>query len=126
MAVEMTGAHAHFTFESILGASESLRRLCTCPHRGWKHGPGPAFRRDGNGQGAVRAVPSITTAPPEPAFVAINCGAIPKELLESELFGYEEGAFTGAQKGGRPGKFELADTQGTLFLDEIGDMPFDM
>ena len=58
-------------------------------------------------------------------FVAINCGAIPKELLESELFGYEEGAFTGAQKGGRPGKFELADT-GTLFLDEIGDMPFDM
>ena len=58
-------------------------------------------------------------------FVAINCGAIPKELLASELFGYEEGAFTGAQKGGRPGKFELADT-GTLFLDEIGDMPFDM
>ena len=57
--------------------------------------------------------------------MAINCGAIPKELLESELFGYEEGAFTGAQKGGRPGKFELADT-GTLFLDEIGDMPFDM
>ena len=55
-------------------------------------------------------------------FVAINCGAIPKELLESELFGYEEGAFTGAQKGGRPGKFELADT-GTLFLDEIGDLP---
>ncbi len=58
-------------------------------------------------------------------FVAINCGAIPKELLESELFGYEEGAFTGARKGGRPGKFELADS-GTLFLDEIGDMSFDM
>ena len=57
--------------------------------------------------------------------MAINCGAIPKELLESELFGYEEGAFTGARKGGRPGKFELADS-GTLFLDEIGDMPFDM
>ena len=58
-------------------------------------------------------------------FVAVNCAAIPEGLLESELFGYEEGAFTGAQKGGRPGKFELADT-GTLFLDEIGDMPFDM
>ena len=58
-------------------------------------------------------------------FVAVNCAAIPDGLLESELFGYEEGAFTGAQKGGRPGKFELADT-GTLFLDEIGDMPFDM
>ncbi|MCG8567383.1 MAG: sigma 54-interacting transcriptional regulator, partial [Desulfobacterales bacterium] len=58
-------------------------------------------------------------------FVVINCGAIPRELLESELFGYMEGAFTGAQKGGRPGKFELADG-GTLFLDEIGDMPMDM
>ncbi len=58
-------------------------------------------------------------------FVALNCGAIPKELLESELFGYEDGAFTGALKGGRPGKFEIADN-GTLFLDEIGDLPFDM
>lgn len=55
-------------------------------------------------------------------FVAINCGAIPENLLESELFGYEEGAFTGASKGGKPGKFELADG-GTIFLDEIGDMP---
>ena len=58
-------------------------------------------------------------------FVTLNCAAIPQELIESELFGYEEGAFTGARKGGRPGKFELADS-GTLFLDEIGDMPFDM
>lgn len=55
-------------------------------------------------------------------FVAINCSAIPEALLESELFGYEEGSFTGARKGGKPGKFELAD-KGTLFLDEIGDMP---
>lgn len=59
------------------------------------------------------------------AFVAVNCGAIPRELLQSELFGYEEGAFTGAKKGGRPGKFELADG-GTLFLDEIGEMPLEM
>jgi len=58
-------------------------------------------------------------------FIAINCGAIPKELLQSELFGYEEGAFTGARKGGNPGKFELGDG-GTVFLDEIGEMPFDM
>jgi len=55
-------------------------------------------------------------------FIAINCGAIPEMLLESELFGYEEGAFTGASRGGKPGKFELADG-GTIFLDEIGDMP---
>ncbi len=55
------------------------------------------------------------------AFISINCGAIPESLLESELFGYEEGAFTGARKGGKPGKFELANG-GTIFLDEIGNM----
>ncbi|MDT3698586.1 MAG: sigma-54-dependent Fis family transcriptional regulator [Thermincola sp.] len=58
-------------------------------------------------------------------FVALNCAAIPRELLASELFGYVEGAFTGAKKGGNAGKFELADG-GTLFLDEIGEMPLDM
>jgi transcriptional regulator with PAS, ATPase and Fis domain len=58
-------------------------------------------------------------------FVAINCGAIPKSLVESELFGYEGGAFTGAKRDGCPGKFELANG-GTIFLDEIGDMPFDV
>jgi transcriptional regulator with PAS, ATPase and Fis domain len=55
-------------------------------------------------------------------FVSVNCAAIPESLLETELFGYEEGAFTGAKKGGKPGKFQLAH-KGTLFLDEIGDMP---
>jgi transcriptional regulator with PAS, ATPase and Fis domain len=55
-------------------------------------------------------------------FIGLNCAAIPAELLESELFGYEEGAFTGARKGGNPGKFEQCHG-GTLFLDEIGDMP---
>jgi PAS domain S-box-containing protein len=54
--------------------------------------------------------------------ISINCGAIPEGLLESELFGYEEGAFTGAKKGGKPGQIELANN-GTLFLDEIGDLP---
>lgn len=58
-------------------------------------------------------------------FVAINCGAIPENLLESELFGYEGGAFTGAKRGGKPGKFEQANG-GTIFLDEIGDMPLHM
>jgi len=57
-------------------------------------------------------------------FVALNCGAIPRDLIGSELFGYAEGAFTGAKKGGNPGKFEMA-SGGTLFLDEIGDMPLD-
>ena len=54
--------------------------------------------------------------------ISVNCGAIPDNLIESELFGYSEGAFSGARKGGKPGKFELADS-GSIFLDEIGDMP---
>lgn len=58
-------------------------------------------------------------------FVAVNCASIPRELVESELFGYEKGAFTGASKEGNPGKFELADG-GTIFLDEIGELPLDI
>lgn len=61
----------------------------------------------------------------ESPFIAVNCAAMPRELIQSELFGYCDGAFTGAKRGGRPGKFELADG-GTLLLDEIGDMPLDM
>jgi len=61
----------------------------------------------------------------ERAFLAINCAAIPKELMESELFGYESGAFTGATQKGKIGKFEIVEG-GTLFLDEIGDMPMEM
>ncbi len=55
-------------------------------------------------------------------FITVNCGAIPENLIESEMFGYEKGAFTGANREGKPGMFELADN-GTLFLDEIGDLP---
>jgi len=61
----------------------------------------------------------------ERPFVAINCAALPKDLIQSELFGFEEGMFTGAKRGGNPGKFELAQG-GTIFLDEIGDMPLEL
>lgn len=61
----------------------------------------------------------------EKPFIAVNCGAIPAELIESELFGYEEGAFSGARKRGKEGIVELVDG-GTLFLDEIGELPYDM
>lgn len=58
-------------------------------------------------------------------FITVNCAAVPENLIESELFGYGEGAFTGAKKGGRAGKLQLAES-GTLFLDEVGDMPYTM
>ncbi|MBP1759870.1 MAG: transcriptional activator of acetoin/glycerol metabolism [Firmicutes bacterium] len=61
----------------------------------------------------------------EGPFVALNCASLPASLIESELFGYVEGAFTGARRGGKPGKFELA-IKGTIFLDEIGDMPLNV
>ncbi|MDE5415109.1 sigma 54-interacting transcriptional regulator [Alkalihalobacillus sp. MEB203] len=57
--------------------------------------------------------------------IKVNCGAIPKDLLESELFGYESGAFSGASRSGKPGMFELAD-RGFLFLDEVGELPLDL
>lgn len=63
-----------------------------------------------------------SSRPKQGKFIQINCGAIPENLLESELFGYEHGAFTGAKKGGKPGMFEIADN-GSLLLDEIGEMP---
>lgn len=66
-----------------------------------------------------------TSSPQSGMFVQVNCAAIPAELLESEFFGYAEGSFTGAKKGGKKGKFELAQN-GTLFLDEIGDMPLSL
>lgn len=70
---------------------------------------------------ALHAASSRRYAP----FIKVNCAAIPELLMESELFGYAEGAFTGAKRGGQIGKFELANT-GTIFLDEIGDMPLYM
>ena len=59
------------------------------------------------------------------SFISVNCGAIPPTLIESELFGYERGAFTGANREGKKGVFESAD-KGTVFLDEVGDLPLDM
>ncbi|MFT9598951.1 sigma-54 interaction domain-containing protein [Mesobacillus sp.] len=72
----------------------------------------------------AHSIHQLSSRSQEP-FIKVNCGAIPENLLESELFGYEEGAFTGAKKGGKKGKFQLANG-GTLFLDEIGDMPLSM
>jgi DNA-binding NtrC family response regulator len=71
----------------------------------------------------ARVIHSLSPGKDEP-FIAVNCGAIPKDLVESELFGYADGAFTSAKKGGNIGKFESAHN-GTIFLDEIGELPLD-
>ncbi|MBF7083853.1 sigma 54-interacting transcriptional regulator [Desulfallas sp. Bu1-1] len=73
----------------------------------------------------ARLVHRLSARNEQGRFVTINCGAIPENLLESELFGYEKGAFTGAKKEGKPGLFEVAD-KGTLFLDEVSELPLEM
>ncbi|MBU5427714.1 sigma 54-interacting transcriptional regulator [Tissierella pigra] len=79
----------------------------------------------GVGKGYISRVIHESSIRKNEPFVPINCGAIPENLLESELFGYESGAFSGANKGGKKGLFEIAG-KGTIFLDEIGDMPMNL
>ncbi len=126
LAMEIAGVEANFTFQSIIGKSKALNSAIHLAKIASKNGaPVLILGETGTGKELfAQAIHNASDRKDKP-FLALNCGAIPKELLESELFGYEEGAFTGAQKGGRAGKLEIADT-GTLFLDEIGDMPFDM
>ena len=122
----MAGSQAEFTFEDILGTSSQIQEA---KKQAMLAAAGVSnvllLGETGTGKELfAQAIHNQSDRRSHP-FVAINCGAIPRELLESELFGYIEGAFTGAKKGGRPGKLELA-SGGTVFLDEIGDMPLDM
>jgi len=121
-----TGMHARYTFEDLIGESDELRRV-TEYAKTVSDSPSTVLITGESGTGKEVIAQSMHnhSARASNGFVALNCGAIPATLIESELFGYDEGAFTGAFKGGRPGKFELANG-GTLFLDEIGEMPPDM
>jgi len=123
---EMAGSQAQFTFEDIMGISpciQEAKRQAILAAAGISNVL--LLGETGTGKELfAQAIHNQSDRKNHP-FVAINCGAIPRDLLESELFGYVEGAFTGAKRGGRPGKLELA-SGGTVFLDEIGDMPLDM
>ncbi len=123
---EMAGSQARFTFEDILGTSPKIQQAKEQAILA-AAGVSSVLLLGETGTGKELFAQSIhnQSACKHHPFVAINCGAIPRELMESELFGYVDGAFTGARKGGRPGKLELA-SGGTVFLDEIGDMPLDM
>lgn len=110
-------------FEDIIGNSKALTEVKDKALKA-SRGSSTVFIMGESGTGKemfARSIHSSSYRSDKP-FVAINCAAIPETLLESELFGYEEGAFTGAKRGGKIGKFELANG-GTIFLDEIGDMP---
>lgn len=110
------------TFDQIIGESEEFIKVKQAALRVAKSSFNILIEGEsGTGKELIAQAIHMESGATGP-FIAINCGAIPKDLIQSELFGYEEGSFTGAQKGGKPGKFELADG-GTLFLDEIGEMP---
>ncbi len=120
---EVLGQPIKTTFEDILGASEAIESVKA---RGKKAAGSSSSvliqGESGTGKELFARAIHYESGRRNQVFIAINCAAIPENLLESELFGYEEGAFSGAKVGGKLGKFELAD-KGTLFLDEIGDMP---
>lgn len=111
-------------FKNIIGVNSKFRSMLTKATIAAKSDITVLVQGEtGTGKELIaHAIHSSSKRNREP-FIEINCAAIPENLLESELFGYEGGAFTGAKAKGKPGKFELAD-KGTLFLDEIGDMSF--
>ncbi|MDC0711073.1 sigma 54-interacting transcriptional regulator [Stigmatella sp. ncwal1] len=126
LAHKITSSQARFTFEDLLGEDPAFLS-CLKDARQAARSDVPILITGESGTGKELLAQAIHRASPSEAFpfVGINMAAFPRELLESELFGYERGAFTGARAGGNPGKFELAD-RGTLLLDEIGDMPLEM
>jgi len=119
------GAHASFTFDDIVGKGEALLRAIQLGKLVAGNESNVLLcGESGTGKEMFAQAIHNWSGRRGGPFVAVNCGAIPRELVGSELFGYAEGAFTGAYRKGRPGKFELA-SDGTLFLDEIGDMPLE-
>ncbi|MCD6527739.1 MAG: sigma 54-interacting transcriptional regulator [Desulfuromonas sp.] len=121
-----TVQQARYSFDEIIGNSEAMLKTKTMAEIAAKSMSTVLIHGE-SGTGKELIAQGIHNASPRHAqpFVAVNCAAITETLLESELFGYEEGSFTGAKKGGHPGKVEIANG-GTLFLDEIGDMPLQM
>lgn len=120
------GTEPKYTFNDIIGNSKEIQDVKKLAETSAKSNSNILLIGK-SGTGKELFAQAIHNASPKAQgpFIAINCGAIPKDLIESEFFGYEAGAFTGARKEGKPGKFELA-SGGTIFLDEIGEMPEDL
>jgi len=115
-----------YTLDSVIGISDAITSLkAQALKAAVSHSP--VLISGESGTGKELFAQAIHQAGPRKVFpfVRINCATIPKDLFESELFGYEQGAFTGAKSEGKPGKFELAH-RGTIFLDEIGELPVPM
>lgn len=125
LVIHRAGSKATYTFGDILGKSAVMEKAIRVGKQvGGKSINVLLIGESGTGK-ELFAQAIHNQLRPDGPFVAINCASMPRNLIESELFGYEGGAFTGAERKGRPGKIELANN-GTLFLDEIGDMPLEI
>lgn len=126
MVNRMAGSEARFCFGDIIGENRYLKKVKDLGRRISKSDATVLIEGEsGTGKEMMAQAIHNESLRRERVFLSINCAAIPQNLLESELFGYEGDSFTGARKKGRPGKFELA-SGGTLLLDEIGEMPLNM
>ena len=126
LAGRILSGQAVYTFEKIIGVNEKFKKIVEYAKK-IADSKSTILITGESGTGKevfAQAIHNHSKRKDGP-FIAVNCGAIPRTLIESELFGYEDGAFTGAKKGGNVGKFEIAEG-GTIFLDEIGEMPSDM
>lgn len=114
---------ARYSFDSIIGNSQAITEAKKLSKK-YAQTDSPVLILGATGTGKELFAHAVHSGSPRKAgpFACVNCAAIPRELLESELFGYESGAFTGASKKGKSGQIELAHG-GTLYLDEIGDLP---
>jgi len=126
IAQRLSATRARYGFHDIIGKSSSMQSAIVMAKRAATIDANVLINGE-SGTGKEVVAQAIHTAGPranEP-FIGVNCAAVPRDLLEAELFGYDKGAFTGARNEGNPGKFELA-AGGTILLDEIGDMPLEM
>lgn len=120
------GNYARYTFDDLIGVSDNFVQLKHFAERiSATSSPILIQGESGTGKELFANAIHCTSQRKDKPFVAVNCAAIPRDLIGSELFGYVGGSFTGANRTGAKGKFELADG-GTLFLDEIGEMPVEM
>ncbi|MCX7174474.1 MAG: sigma-54-dependent Fis family transcriptional regulator [Proteobacteria bacterium] len=123
---ELSGLNAFYTFDHLIGSAPVFVRQIELARIAARQDSRILITGEtGTGKELLAQAIHNGSARSSGPFVAINCAAIPRDLLESEILGYKDGAFSGARKGGQVGKLELADG-GTIFLDEISQMPMDM